>query len=86
MPRELREIVRQTIHELIRRHGKSGVIYDERQDDGTEASTAGMIKGYLIPLESWDFASNQKVENWEWREISPPSESKPVTRQWPLNI
>ena len=86
MARELREIVRQTIHELIRRHGKPGTIFDERADDGTEASTAGMIAGYLIPLESWDFVSNQKVENWQWREISPPSESKPVTRQWPLKI
>lgn len=66
MPRELRDIVRRTIHELIRRHGRSGMIFDERQDDGTEASTAGMTQGYLIPLADWDFSASQIVKNWAW--------------------
>lgn len=51
-------------HELIRRHGKSSRMFDERSDNGTEAGTAGMTAGYLIPLESWDFAGRQQVSDW----------------------
>ena len=72
LPQELREIIRRTIQTLCKKYGRSGHVYNELIDDGHTKQA-----GYLIPLDAWDFAANQKVKNWKtftsenkpWKEV-----------------
>ena len=60
LPTKLRNYIRKTIQGLCRTYGRSGRIYNEQVDDGRTKQS-----GYLVPVDAWDFACNQKVKDWK---------------------